>query len=145
MAQTANTGRALNPLHPGFVAAGSFLFIAALVTDYLYYSTSLWQWANFSAWLISGGLILALLAGIFLLVDVLSGRSGPISWLHFILLAIAAVLALINALIHSRDGWTSVVPEGILLSAAVSILLLVISFRGWSVTAARARGEGGRR
>src|ERR687892_2812151 len=131
------------PLHAGFVAAGAALFIAALVTDLMYYSTAIWQWANFSAWLITGGLILALLAGISLAVDVLVRRAGPISWLHFGLLTLAALLALINVLIHSRDAWTSVVPEGILLSLVVSILLVVIGPRGWSVTAVGQRSEGG--
>ena len=143
MAQAARSAQA--PLHPGFVGAAAILFIAALATDYLYYSTSLWQWANFSAWLIAGGLVLALLAGIFLAVDLLVRRVGPISWVRFTILALAALLALINMFIHTRDGWTSVVPEGILLSAAVSILLLATSVRGWSVTGDRRPREGGRR
>lgn len=68
------TGRAPSLLHPGFVAAGAFLFIAALATDWM----SLWQWANFSAWLITGGLLLALFAGIFLVVDIAIGRAGRV-------------------------------------------------------------------
>lgn len=130
-------------LHPGFVGAGAALLIAAFVTDYMYYTTSLMQWANFSAWLIAGGLVVALIAAIFLLIDFLLGRTGPLHKAEFIGLVIVAILSIFNVLVHSRDAWTSVVPTGITLSAICAILLLVMSFRGWSVTAPRRAGEGG--
>jgi len=130
-------------LHPIFVGLGAALLIAAFATDLFYYSTALMQWANFSAWLIIAGLLLALLAAFALLLDILRGRAGGISWLHFLVFALVALLSLLNALVHSRDAWTSVVPQGLLLSAIVTILLLVIGWRSWSVTGVRApdRGE----
>ena len=124
-------------LHPGFVGAGAILLIAAFITDVMYYRTSLMQWANFSAWLIVAGLLLALLAAIFLIVDFAIGHARRISWLDFVLVAVAALLSLLNAFIHSRDAWTSVVPQGILISGIVTILLVVVGFRGWTVTALR--------
>ena len=138
----ANKDRAGNPprlLHPILVGPAAALLITAVITDYMYYSTSLMQWANFSAWLILFGLIMALVAAIFLLIDVLLERTGPINWLAFVILLVAAVLSIFNAFVHSRDAWTSVVPTGITLSAIVAILLIVVSFRGWSVTAPRIR------
>ena len=126
-------------LHPGFVGAGSALLIAAFVTDVMYYQTALMQWANFSAWLIVFGLLLALVALVFLLVDFTTGRAGRVNWLHFILVGAAALLSLVNAFVHSRDAWTSVVPEGLVLSGIVTLLLLIAGLRGWSITAVRAR------
>jgi uncharacterized membrane protein len=38
------------------------------------------------------------------------------------------LLSVFNVLIHSRDAWTSVVPTGLILSAAVVFILL---FTGW--------------
>jgi uncharacterized membrane protein len=125
-------------LHPGFVGAGSALLIAAFVTDFVYYSNSLVQWANFSAWLIVFGLVLALIASIFLIVDFVTGRAAKISWSHFIPVAAAALLSLVNVFVHSRDAWTSVVPLGIWLSAIVTVLLLIAGFRGWRVTTIQA-------
>ncbi|HEX3651375.1 MAG TPA: DUF2231 domain-containing protein [Rhizomicrobium sp.] len=125
-------------LHPGFIGAGAILLIAAFVTDVMYYRTSLMQWANFSAWLIVAGLLLALLATILLAIDFLTGRVGRIRWPDFILVALAALLSLLNVFVHSRDAWTSVVPQGILISLIVTILLLVVGFRGWTVTTLRA-------
>ena len=131
-------------LHPIFVGLGGALLIAAFATDLFYYSTALMQWANFSAWLITAGLLLALLAALALLLDVLLGRAGRISWLHFVAFVVVALLSVLNALVHSRDAWTSVVPQGLLLSAIVTVLLLVIGWRGWSVTAPSAADAGER-
>jgi uncharacterized membrane protein len=131
-------------LHPTFVGAGSALLIAAFGTDVMYYETSVWQWANFSAWLIAAGLVLALVATISLMIDLLSGRATRISWIPFVLVAAPALLSLVNVFVHSRDAWTSVVPQGIALSAIVTILLLVSAIRGWRVTAVRADATGGR-
>jgi uncharacterized membrane protein len=132
-------------LHPPLVAAGASLLIAAFVTDYMYYSTSQMQWANFSAWLITGGLVVALVAAIFLLIDVLLGHTGRLHRIEFAGLVLVAVLSIANVLIHSRDAWTSVVPQGITISAIVAVLLLVMGFRGWRVTEARVPAPGARR
>jgi uncharacterized membrane protein len=139
MAVSARIRRRPLLLHPPFVSGAAALLIAAFVTDYMYYTTSLMQWANFSAWLIVGGLIVALVAAIFLLIDSLLGHTGPLHTAEFIGLVVVAVLSIFNAFIHSRDAWTSVVPQGIVISAIVAILLVVMSFHGWSVTAARVR------
>lgn len=143
MARWVVARRAPRLLHPFFVSLGGALLMAALFTDYMYYCNSLVQWSNFSAWLITGGLVFALLAVIFLLIDVALGKAGPISWLDFILVGAAAILSIFNVLVHTRDAWTSVVPTGITLSAIVTILLLVAGSRGWTVTVERVveRGE----
>ena len=129
-------------LHPPFVSAAAALLIAAFVTDVFYYQTSIMQWANFSVWLITGGLVVALVAAIVLLVDILLGHTGPIHRVEFSGLVLVAVLSIVNVFIHSRDAWTSVVPQGIAISAICAILLIVMSFSGWSVTAARAPSKG---
>ena len=131
-----------SPYHPFFVGLGGALLMAALFTDFMYSGNSLMQWANFSAWLITGGLILALIAAIALIIDFALGRAGPIRWLDFCLLAAAAVLSIANVFIHTRDAWTSVVPSGITISAVVTILMAVAGLRGWRVTAIRFAGRG---
>jgi uncharacterized membrane protein len=131
------------PFHPFFAGLGGALLMAALFTDAMYYSNALIQWSNFSAWLILGGLILALVAAIVLVIDLAIGRGGPIRWLDFALLAVAAVLSIVNEFIHTRDAWTSVVPSGITLSLIVTVLLLVAGLRGWTVTHVRTAARGG--
>src|SRR3954453_9733060 len=133
----AAAGKEAKLVHPFFISLGGTLLMAALFTDFMYSSNGLMQWSNFSAWLIAGGLVLALVSAIILVAEVAFGRAGTIRWLDFVLLAVAVVLSIVNVLVHTRDAWTSVVPAGITLSAIVTVLLLVAGIRGWSVTAGR--------
>ena len=128
-------------LHRGFIGAGGILLIAAFGTDCTYYTTALWQWANFSTWLITAGLIVMLVAVILLLIDFATGRAGRLNTVSFLLVAAAALLSLVNAFVHSRDAWSSVVPQGIMLSALSTILLLIAGARGWRLAMSRATGE----
>ena len=136
-----SSGNAALGLHRGFTGAGGILLIAALGTDFAYYTTALWQWANFSAWLITAGLIVMLVAFILLLIDFAIGRADRLETGSFIVVAAAALLSLVNAFVHSRDAWTSVVPQGILLSAVSTILLVIAGARGWSLATSRATGD----
>ena len=131
-------------LHPAFICAGATLLIAALATDLMYWETSNWQWANLSAWLITAGLVLALVATIALIVDFIAGRAGRIEWIAFALVGLAALLSLLNVCIHSRDAWTSVVPQGISISGIVTILLLMAALNGWKVSTVRTTEIGER-
>ena len=133
--------RARSLLHRGFIGAGTVLLIAAFGADYAYYTTALWQWANFSAWLITAGLIVTLIAAILLLIDFATGRVRRLNTGSFILVAAAALLSLVNAFVHSRDAWSSVVPQGILLSAVSTLLLLIAGARGWNLATSRAAGD----
>jgi uncharacterized membrane protein len=125
-------------LHRGFVGASGALLMTAFGTDTCYYTTALWQWSNFSAWLITLGLIVLLLAVLLLLIDFATGRARRLNLLSFALVTAVGVLSLINAFIHSRDAWTSVVPQGIFLSAISTILLIIAGARGWSLAMSRA-------
>ena len=126
-----------SPLHPGLVALGASLLIAVLATDVLYWRTLLFQWNNFSAWLLLAGLLVAALAGVAFVVDLASRRLGRIAWARFAALTLAALLSLLNIFVHSRDSYTAVVPQGIILSAVVAALLVAVGLRGYSLAAPR--------
>jgi uncharacterized membrane protein len=123
------------PWHPHLIGSGAVLLIATLSTDLIYMRTLLFQWENFSIWLLTGGLVLAALGGVTLILDILLHRVARIDWERFTGLAVAAMLSLLNAFVHSRDAYTAVVPQGIVLSASVAILLVFIGWWGWSVSA----------
>jgi uncharacterized membrane protein len=38
---------------------------------------------------------------------------------------LALLVGLVNAFVHSRDGWTAVVPQGLILSVLDVLVLLV--------------------
>jgi uncharacterized membrane protein len=120
-----------HPIHPLLVPFPIAAFVGALITDIVYANTANIQWANFSSWLLAFGLVMALFAVIAGVVDFLGEpriRNLPAAWLHGIGNAIALILAIFNAFIHSRDGYTSVVPTGLILSALV---VLIMVGTGW--------------
>ena len=45
----------------------------------------------------------------------------------------ALILATLNALVHTRDAYTSVVPTGLVLSVLVVLILLVTGWNGWEM------------
>jgi len=49
-------------------------------------------------------------------------------WAGFALLVAAWIVELINSFVHARDGWTAVVPLGLILSAAGALQILIY---GW--------------
>jgi len=101
-------------------------FVGALITDIAYArSGGTLQWVNFSSWLIAGGLVFGAITAILLLIDAVRGVRA---WPAFGLLAIACVVELINSLVHARDGWTAVVPLGLILSVVAALLILIA---GW--------------
>lgn len=120
-----------HPLHPLLVPFPIVCFVGALLTDIAYWRTAFIMWANFSAWLITAGLVMGGLAALLGLIDYAANRAvrrlRAAPW-HMGINIVVMLLELVNILVHSRDGWTSVVPEGLALSA-VSVALLLVS--GW--------------
>lgn len=120
-----------HPIHPMLVPFPIVCFVGALATDIAYAITAEMMWADFSAWLLVVGVITGVLAGIAGLVDFLGNRlirAQGRAWLHMIGNLIALLLGLLNALIHTRDAWTSVVPYGLILSV---IVVLILCFTTW--------------
>ena len=122
-----------HPIHPIFVPIPIVCFIGVLLTDLTYWWSGEMMWADFSAWLVSVGVIFAVLAGIFGLIDFISSRSiraqAP-AWPHAIGNGVVLILAALNMFVHSRDAWTSVVPWGLALSAATVVVLLFTVWMG---------------
>lgn len=126
-----------HPIHGMLAAYPLALFSAALVSDIAYANTAQMQWANFSVWLIAGGLLMGVLAAIAGIVDAIKHRGAPCRrpWPHSLGVGLMMVLALVNAFVHSRDAWTSVMPTGLILSAIVAVLAVATSWTGYSLEA----------
>ena len=127
---------ARRPLHPMLVSIPLVCFAGGLATDLTYWASAEMMWADFSAWLITVGFILGVLAAIAGLIDFLASRrvraQAP-AWPHAIGNLIVLVLALLNTMIHSRDAWTSVVPTGLILSALTVAVALVTGWLGMAL------------
>src|ERR1700737_999893 len=106
------------PIHKILVSFSAAYFVGALVTDLAYWQMPDVMWERFSIWLIAAGLIMAGLAVIAYVIALLSGRQIDRPALPRAVGYLRAVLiALFNAFVHSRDGYTAVVPTGLMLSA----------------------------
>ncbi|NUT01608.1 MAG: DUF2231 domain-containing protein [Sphingomonas sp.] len=124
---------ALDSLHALLGALPAGYFFLAFLLDVTYVRTTLWIWPIFTIWLITAGLVAGGLAVLVGIIDwlvhrrIVRGRGA--SW-HAILTIAALLLGLLNAFFHSRDGWTAVVPEGIILSGVTTLLMVIAAFLG---------------
>lgn len=125
-----------HPLHPMLVPIPIACFVGTLVTDIVYARTANMQWANMSAWLLAVGVIVAVLAALAGLIDFLGDpriRDLRAAWIHAGGNVLAVLLSIVNAFVHSRDAYTSVVPTGLTLSAIVVLILVVTGWQGWAM------------
>ncbi len=126
----------LNPVPYGF-------FVGALIFDitYMYSSQILWQ--KSASWLITLGLLFAIIPRLINLVQVWTGPGYPGRRAHrlsFWLNLVAIVAAIINAFVHSRDAY-GIVPENVVLSLVTVVCLalgtLVVSSQSRTVAGSR--------
>jgi uncharacterized membrane protein len=117
------------------VSFSAAYFAGALVTDLVYWQMPDVMWERFSIWLITAGLIMAGLATVAYVIDLAARRriDRP-AWPRAIGYAITVLLALTNAFVHSRDGYTAVVPNGLTLSTLVVIVLVLTALVARALT-----------
>ena len=122
------------PIHSILVSFSAAYFAGALVTDIVYWQMPDVMWERFSIWLVTAGLIMAGLATIAYVIDLAGGRriDRP-AWPRMVGYALSVLLALTNAFVHSRDGYTAVVPTGLMLSGLVIVVLLLTAWVGMAL------------
>ncbi len=116
------------PIYAALAPIPITCFIGAFFTDLAYAYTAQMTWETFSIWLITAGLVMSGVTAIAGLVEYIGDRASRAvrpRWPHLLGNTLAVLLSLLNAFVHSRDGYTSVVPTGILLSALVLVILAV--------------------
>lgn len=110
----------LNPIPFGF-------FVACLIFDITYAHTAVVLWGKAADWLVTLGLLFAIIPRLINLVQVwitsrrFTTRAERIDfWLNLV----AIVVAIFNAFVHSRDAY-EVVPTAVWLSLCTVILLAI--------------------
>src|SRR6516165_175512 len=74
-----------HPIHPMLIPFPIAFFVSTFVVDLIYWQTNDNAWATASLWLLGAGLIMAALAAVMGLIDVLSDqqiRQLNDAWLH---------------------------------------------------------------
>lgn len=130
---SSSSPRPLHPLHAILLAFPLPLFLGALLSDLAYRSTFHVQWANFSSWLIAGGLFVGAFAVLWALINLF--RRGTASKgrliVYFVVLLLMWGLGFVNALVHAKDAWATM-PESLYLSVITTLLALVAAWIGYS-------------
>jgi uncharacterized membrane protein len=130
------------PIHRMLVSFSAAYFAGALITDLVYWQMPDVMWERFSIWLIVAGLIMAGLATIAYVIDLASGRQiDRPAWPRVVGYALAVLLSVVNAFVHSRDGYTAVVPTGLMLSGLAIVVLLLTAWVGMALANRNSVGE----
>jgi uncharacterized membrane protein len=122
-----------HPVHATLVPFPIVCFTLTLLADIAFWQTSNLMWQRFAEWLLLVGLVFGAVAALAGAVDFLVRREvrAPwAAWPHAVGSVIVLVLAIFNSFIHARDGWTGVVPYGLILSAVTVLLMMVSNWFG---------------
>ncbi|MCK9529952.1 MAG: DUF2231 domain-containing protein [Gammaproteobacteria bacterium] len=122
-----------HPVHPMLVPFPIAFLVGVLVTDLIFLGTGNAYWAQSSVYLALAGLVTGVAAAMVGFTDFVTlpqVRSHRMAWIHFIGNALVLLLALARTL-YSWDAPTETVRgTGLVLSAAMTALLLLTGWAG---------------
>jgi uncharacterized membrane protein len=125
-----------HPVHPMLIPFPIACFVLTLLSDLAFWKTSNDFWADASLWLLGIGLIMAALAAVMGLIDVLGDvqiRNLSDAWLHAGGNVAAVVIELYNWYSRYEHGTAAIVPTGLTLSLVVVLILLFTGWKGWEM------------
>jgi uncharacterized membrane protein len=125
-----------HPIHPMLIPFPVAFFVATLLTDLTFWQTGNNFWAEAGFWLLGAGLVMAALAAVAGLTDVLGDqriRQLNGAWLHAGGNIIAVLIELYNFYIRFEHGGSAIVPVGLILSLIVVLILLFTGWKGWEL------------
>ncbi|WP_309235872.1 DUF2231 domain-containing protein [Planktothrix sp. FACHB-1365] len=122
-----------HPLHPLIVTFPVAFLTTALLTDILFLLTNSSFWATASFWLIVGGILTGILAGLTGMLDFFKihrVREHKAGWIHMVGNITALVLSGISLFLRWDNVIDSIAPWGIILSLVVAGLLGITGWYG---------------
>jgi uncharacterized membrane protein len=125
-----------HPIHPMLIPFPIAFFVATFVCDLVYWQTKSEAWAGATLWLLGAGLVMAAIAAVMGLTDVLGDtqiRNLTDAWLHAGGNVIAVVIELYNWYSRYQDGSAAIIPTGLVLSLIVVLILLFTGWKGWEM------------
>jgi uncharacterized membrane protein len=125
-----------HPIHPMLIPFPIAFFVATFVCDLVFWRTGNPSWYDATLWLLGAGLIMAALAAIAGLTDVLGEtrvRALSTAWWHAGGNVVVVLIELYNWYARYSEGSAAVLPTGIILSAVVVAILLFTGWKGWEL------------
>ena len=120
---------AANSIHAFLQSFPVSCFTLTVLTDLAYMQTLNLLWLHFSEWLLLAGLVFGSLGLLARLVDYVVRKVRP-SWPAVIGGVVVLLLATLNSFIHTADGWTAVVPYGLMLSILTVLAMIATAWFG---------------
>jgi uncharacterized membrane protein len=122
-----------HPIHPMLVPLPIGFWVGAVLSDLAYWRTVDPFWARASLWLVAAGVVAALAAAVFGLIDfatIRRVRSHTAGWVHLLGNLLAVALSAVSWFLRSRDAAGAVMPTGLALSVVVALIILVTGWMG---------------
>jgi uncharacterized membrane protein len=125
-----------HPIHPMLIPFPVAFFVATLGCDAVFWGTGNPAWATAAIWLLGAGIVMALLAALAGLTDVIGdGRIRGLNdaWLHAGGNIVIVLIQIYNWYARYSEGAAAVVPTGFILSLIVVLGLLFTGWKGWEM------------
>lgn len=125
-----------HPIHPMLIPFPVACFVLAFVSDIAFWNTQNDFWASASLWLLGVGLIMAALAAVAGVIDLMGDdriRNLNDAWLHAGGNVVAVLIELYNWYSRYEQGTSAIVPTGVVLSFIVVLILLFTGWKGWEM------------
>jgi uncharacterized membrane protein len=125
-----------HPLHPMLIPFLIAFLVAAFAFDVAFWQTANTFWASASVWLLGAGIVMAALAAVAGLIDMLGEariRVLNAVWWHAGGNVLVVLIQLYNWFARYTQETTAVVPKGLILSLLVVGILLFTGWKGWEM------------
>ncbi len=132
-----------HPIHPMLIPFPIAFFVAAFVCDLVFWQTGNAAWTTGSLWLLGAGIVMALLAALAGLTDVLGEpriRALNDVWWHAGGNVLVVLIEIYNWYARYQQGTGAVLPKGLILSLIVVGILLFTGWKGWEMVYRRRVG-----
>jgi len=146
MANPQSTAKiAGHPIHPMLIPFPIAFFVGTFACDVAYWITGNANWAMVTPWLLGAGIIMAALAAVAGLVDVIGEqriRALGDAWWHAGGNVIVVLIEIYNWYARVSEGAAAIVPKGLILSLVVTCILLFTGWKGWEMVYRHRVGVG---
>jgi len=125
-----------HPIHPMLIPFPIAFFVATLVCDLAFWRSGNVDWSMASLWLLGAGIVMALLAAIAGLIDVLGDpriRALREVWWHAGGNLLLVLIQIWSWYLRYSEGAAVVLPTGLILSVVSVLLMLFTGWMGWQM------------
>jgi uncharacterized membrane protein len=125
-----------HPIHPMLIPFPIAFFVATLVCDIAFWRGGNAMWVTASIWLLGAGLVMAALAAVAGLIDVLGEpriRALREVWWHAGGNVLLVLIQAYSWFARYTEGTAAVMPKGLILSVVAVGLMLFTGWMGWQM------------